>query len=94
MQFFTINKFLKYSEAITAGSLIVIAFIAYLFYGYAKDKKTYAKKSIFQIIITQLIIFFLVTYGLQRNDKDVLSNKFIFFAWKLGRKEYASFPGA
>ncbi len=62
--FYILNKFLKYSESITSGVMIIIAFVAYLFYGYAKDKKTYAKKSIFQIIITQIILFFLVTYGL------------------------------
>ena len=62
--FYILSKFLKYSESITAGAMIVVTFIAYLFYGYAKDKRTYARKSIFQIVITQLIIFFLVTYGL------------------------------
>ena len=44
--------------------MMLISFVAYLFYGYAKDKKTYARKSIFQIMITQLIIYFLVIYGL------------------------------
>lgn len=62
--FYILGKYLKYSESITAGAMIIIAFIAYLFYGYAKDKKTYAKKSIFQIIITQIIIYFLIIYGL------------------------------
>ena len=62
--FYILSKFLKYSEPISAASMIIIAFIAYLFYGYAKDKKTYAKKSFFQIILTQIVIFFLVTYGL------------------------------
>ena len=62
--FYILSKFLKYSEPISAASMIIITFVAYLFYGYAKDKKTYAKKSFFQIILTQIVIFFLVTYGL------------------------------
>ena len=62
--FYILSKFLKYSEPISAASMISITFVAYLFYGYAKDKKTYAKKSFFQIILTQIVIFFLVTYGL------------------------------
>ena len=62
--FYILSKFLKYSEPISAASMIIITFVAYLFYGYAKDKRTYAKKSFFQIILTQIVIFFLVTYGL------------------------------
>ena len=62
--FYILSKFLKYSEPISAASMIIITFVAYLFYGYAKEKKTYAKKSFFQIILTQIVIFFLVTYGL------------------------------
>ena len=62
--FYILDKFLKYSESITACFFIVITFVAYLFYGFAKDKKTYARKSILQIIATQIIIYFLVIYGL------------------------------
>lgn len=62
--FYILDNLLKYSESITSGAVILISFIAYLFYGYAKDKRTFARKSIFQIIITQMIIFFLISYGL------------------------------
>ena len=57
-----LKKYLKYSEAVTAAALIIICFVSYLFYGYVKDKKTYIKKNVMQIVITQIIVYFVVTY--------------------------------
>ncbi len=60
--FYILDRYLKYSDVITSSVVMIITFIAFLFYGFAKDKNNYAKKSIKQIIITQLIVYFLVTY--------------------------------
>ena len=61
--FYVLVHVLKYSESITAASLIAIAYISYVFYGFIKDKRTYTKKSIIQIILTQIFLYFVVIYG-------------------------------
>ncbi len=61
--FYVSKDYLRYSESITASFFVITTFIAYLFYGYFKDKRAYIKKSVMQIVITQLAIFFVVIYG-------------------------------
>lgn len=55
---------LKYSEAITATFLMVLAFASILLLGFQKDKKTRIKQYITRTTISIIIIFFLISYGL------------------------------
>ena len=64
---------LKYSEAITAGVILMIMFLAFLIFGYKKNIKTKLKTSITYRIIAIVILFFTLTYasglifGFQKN---------------------------
>ena len=61
--FYVSKDLLKYSESITASFFVLMVFVGYIFYGYFKDKRSYSKKSVMQIIVTQLAIYFVVIYG-------------------------------
>lgn len=55
---------LKYSEVITASFSFVLLFISYLFYGFPKDKKNLLKQKIFEITLINIILYFLIIYGI------------------------------
>ena len=56
------KNLLKYSESITAAFLILITFFAVLLLGYRKDKTSILKKSLFNLVLSAVIFFFVVIY--------------------------------
>ncbi len=61
---FIVTKLLKYTEFITASFMLIMTFIAILFYGYRKDKINPLKKNVYIITIIQILFFFAISYGL------------------------------
>lgn len=61
---FLSNSNLQYGEFINAAVLIVIAFITILLLGFRRDKLTNTKKSILGMTITEVLIFFAISFGL------------------------------
>lgn len=59
-----IKEFLKYSEIITACFILVLLFISIRLLGFQDDKKTRLKQSVFTITMTQVILYFALTYAL------------------------------
>lgn len=53
---------LKYAEIINCSVVLFISFVAYLMYGYQKTKLNKIKKNIALLVITNLIIYFALTY--------------------------------
>lgn len=51
-------------EYINATSIVILAFITILLFGFRKDKLTPLKKSIIKMTITEILIFLGVSYGL------------------------------
>lgn len=54
----------EYGEFINVASIIVIAFISILLLGFRRDKLTPTKKSILGMTITEVLLFFAVSFGL------------------------------
>ncbi|MBR3049512.1 MAG: signal peptidase I [Bacilli bacterium] len=61
---FIVTNLLRYSEFVTASFLLIITFIAIMFFGFRKDKITPLKKNIYAITIVQILLFFTISYGL------------------------------
>ena len=60
-----ISKYcLEYSKTIITSFLLLLSFITYILLGYKKDKPNKLKKSIALIIIIELIIYFILIYGI------------------------------
>ena len=62
-QLFILKYALKYSEALTAGIILIITFLAILIFGYKKSIKTKEKTSITYRIIAIVMLFFTITYA-------------------------------
>lgn len=60
-----ISKYcIQYSKTIITSFILIISFITSKLLGYKKDKTNKLKKSIAKIIIIELIIFFIIIYGI------------------------------
>ena len=60
-----ISKYcIQYSKTIITSFILIISFITSKLLGYKKDKTNKFKKSIAKIIIIELIIFFIIIYGI------------------------------
>ena len=59
-----IKEVLKYSEIITACFILVLLFITFRLLGFQEDKKTRLKQSVFTVTVTQVILYFALTYAL------------------------------
>lgn len=56
------NDLLKYAEIFNSSIFVFIAFISYLLYGYQKKKLNKINKSVALIVITNLMLYFVLTY--------------------------------
>ena len=59
---FVCNSFLKYNESIIAALLLILAFVAYLFYGYRRIIPNYLNNKILKNTSISLIIYFIIIY--------------------------------
>ena len=60
-----ISKYcLEYSKTIITSFLLLLSFITYFLLGYKKDKVNKLKKGIAKIILIELIIYFVLIYGI------------------------------
>ncbi len=61
---FIVENFLKYIEFINAAVLMIFVFIGIHLLGFQKDKITPTKKKVNIITLTQILLFFSVSYGI------------------------------
>lgn len=59
-----IKDFLKYAEILAASIILVIMSAAILMLGFQINKKTKLKSSVMVVTITQIVLYFAITYGL------------------------------
>lgn len=57
-------KFLRYSDTITACTMMVILFLSIILLGFRKNKKSPLKKCLTIVTVTQVLLFFALSYGL------------------------------
>lgn len=58
------NKYLSYSESISASVILFITFIAIVRLGFKKNKTTILKRNVTNLSITIIILFFAISYGI------------------------------
>lgn len=61
---FLFNRVLQYAESISAGFIIIITFLSIYLFGFKKDKKNRLRKSIISTTVTNIILFFAISYGI------------------------------
>lgn len=61
---FIMKSLLEYSEFISASVLLLLTFMTILLLGYKKSKTTSQKKDIIRTVITRVILFFAISYGI------------------------------
>lgn len=62
--FILVNKYLKYAGPISAAMLIGLCALTVALLGFRKDQINYIKKTIFKIIVIELLFYFCLIYAL------------------------------
>ena len=63
-KFYLFDKMLKYAEVISAAFMLLLMFVAIFLLGFKKDKATRFKRNIISMTITNIILFFAISYGI------------------------------
>ena len=61
---FIFQNYMKYSEIITASSLIVILALSIILLGFRRDKTTVLGKNVFRVVLFYVVLAFFIMYGL------------------------------
>lgn len=57
------NNYMKYAEIINSSVFILLSFVSLLLYGYQKKKLNKINKSVALLVVTNLILYFVLTYS-------------------------------
>ena len=57
------TNFLEYAELLNSSIFVLIAFLSFLFYGYQKKKLNKINKSVAVVVVTNLLLYFVLTYA-------------------------------